>query len=85
MIGLAITAVLLIATLPALLYRAVAGPSAADRALASDFVLFVTIGLIALVGVVLASSATFELVLVATAVGFLATLALARLITRQKR
>jgi multicomponent Na+:H+ antiporter subunit F len=84
-IGLAITAVLLVATLPALLYRAVAGPSGADRALASDFVLFVTIGLIALLGVALASSATFELVLVATAVGFLGTLALARLITRQKR
>lgn len=85
MIGLAITAVLLVATLPALIYRMVAGPNSADRALASDFILFVTIGLIALLGVALASSATFDLVLVATAVGFLATLALARLITRQKR
>lgn len=85
MIGLVITAVLLVATLPALLYRAIAGPSKADRALAADFTLFVTIGLIALTGVGLASSATFDLVLVATAVGFLATLALARLITRQKR
>lgn len=85
MIGLAITAVLLVATLPALVYRAIVGPSSADRALAADFTLFVTVGLIALVGVGLASSATFDLVLVATAVGFLATLALARLITRQKR
>ncbi|HSK61300.1 MAG TPA: monovalent cation/H+ antiporter complex subunit F [Actinomycetospora sp.] len=85
MIGLAITAVLLVVTLPALVYRMVAGPTIPDRALASDFILFVTIGLIALLGVALASSATFDLVLVATAVGFLATLALARLITRQKR
>ena len=85
MIGLAITAVLLASTLPALIYRMVAGPTRVDRALASDFILFVTIGLIALVGVALASSATFDLVLIATAVGFLATLALARLITGQKR
>jgi multicomponent Na+:H+ antiporter subunit F len=84
-IGLAITAVFLVATLPALIYRMVAGPTIPDRALAADFILFVTIGLIALLGVALASSATFDLVLVATAVGFLATLALARLITRQKR
>jgi multicomponent Na+:H+ antiporter subunit F len=84
-IGLAITAVLLVTTLPALIYRMVAGPTIPDRALAADFILFVTIGLLALLGVALASSATFDLVLIATAVGFLATLALARLITRQKR
>jgi multicomponent Na+:H+ antiporter subunit F len=84
-IGLAITAVLLVTTLPALIYRMVAGPTIPDRALAADFILFVTIGLVALLGVALASSATFDLVLIATAVGFLATLALARLITRQKR
>lgn len=85
MIGLWVTAALLVATLPAVLYRLVTGPSDADRALAADFALFVLVGLLAVLGVALASSATFDVVLVATAVGFLATLALARLITRQKR
>lgn len=66
-------------------YRVVRGPRDADRAVASDLLFFGFIGLIVLIGVRVASSVVFDLALVATVIGFLATLSLARLLTRGKR
>lgn len=61
------------------------GPNDANRAIASDLLFFAVIGLIALVGVLVASAAVFDLVLVATLVGFLAALSLARALTNGRR
>jgi multicomponent Na+:H+ antiporter subunit F len=66
-------------------YRMLAGPSEADRAVAGDLLLFGVIGLITLFGVRAAAAYTFDLVLVATLVGFLGALSLARALTRGKR
>ncbi|WP_026553018.1 monovalent cation/H+ antiporter complex subunit F [Arthrobacter sp. H20] len=66
-------------------YRIVKGPSEADRVIAGDLLLFGTIGLIALFGVRSDSPATFDIVLVASFVGFLSALSLARILTRGKR
>lgn len=69
----------------AALYRVVRGPGVADRSVASDLLFFVFIGLIVLLGLRGGSETIFDLVLIATLVGFLATLSLARLVTRGKR
>lgn len=76
---------LLVLTILAATYRIVAGPTDADRAVAADLLFFSIIGLIALVGVELASGATFDILLIATLVGFLGILSLSRAITRGKR
>ena len=61
------------------------GPNDANRAVASDLLFFAIIGLIALVGLLTGSGAVFDLVLVATLVGFLAALSLARALTNGRR
>jgi multicomponent Na+:H+ antiporter subunit F len=85
MIGVDIGIALMLVTVAAAALRMARGPGDADRAVAADLLFFAIIGLIALVGVRLASSATFDIVLVATLVGFLATVSLARAVTRGKR
>ena len=85
MIGIDIGLGLLVATCLASTYRMIAGPDEADRVVAADLLFFGMIGIIALVGVRVASAATFDIVLVASVVGFLATLSLARALTRGKR
>lgn len=60
--------------------RVVAGPTDADRALGVDFGFAVVIAAIALLAVRLEAPAMLDLVLVATLVGFLATVAIARLV-----
>jgi multicomponent Na+:H+ antiporter subunit F len=60
--------------------RVLTGPTDADRGLAVDFGFAVIIGMIALLALRLEASAMLDLVLVATLVGFLTTVALARLI-----
>lgn len=67
------------------LYRMLAGPHEADRVIAGDLLFFGVIGLISLVGVRTLSSATFDIVLVASLVGFLGAVSLARALTRGRR
>ncbi|MFC4372254.1 monovalent cation/H+ antiporter complex subunit F [Citricoccus nitrophenolicus] len=85
MIGIDIGIGLLVAACLASTYRMLAGPSEADRAIAGDLLLFGILGLLALIGVRIASAATFDIVLVTAVVGFLSALALARALTRGKR
>ncbi|GAA1754391.1 MrpF/PhaF family protein [Kocuria aegyptia] len=61
------------------------GPNDANRAIASDLLFFAVVGLIALFGVLAMSPTVFDLVLIATLVGFLATLSLARALTKGRR
>lgn len=85
MIGIDIGIALLLVTIVAASARMARGPSDADRAVAADLLFFTIIGLIALVGLRVHSVATFDIVLVATLVGFLATVSLGRAVTRGKR
>ncbi|MDO5662447.1 MAG: monovalent cation/H+ antiporter complex subunit F [Brachybacterium sp.] len=61
------------------------GPSPADRAIAADLLTFSMVGLIALVGARLVRAGTFDLVLIATLVTFLAAVSLARGLTGGER
>lgn len=63
-------------------YRIVVGPTPGDRAVAADLLTFAIVGLIGLFGVRTASTATLDLVLVATLVAFLSAVSLARALTR---
>ena len=67
--------------LPAM-WRIIRGPSAADRAVAIDLVFFVFVAAVALLAVRLDLAGLFDIVIVATVVGFLAPVTLARLIDR---
>ena len=67
------------------LYRLLAGPTNADRAVSGDLVFFGIVGLIALYGVRSTHSFTADLVLVAALLGFLSALSLARALTKGKR
>jgi multicomponent Na+:H+ antiporter subunit F len=64
------------------LLRAVTGQNIADRAVAADVGLYVIVGAIALVAVRTRSSTFIDVVLIATLLGFLATVALAGLVGR---
>lgn len=85
MIGLDIGLGLLVLACLASTYRMIAGPTDADRVVAADLLLFGIMGIIVLIGVRMASTATFDIVLVLSAVGFLGALSLARALTRGKR
>ncbi|MDO5494477.1 MAG: monovalent cation/H+ antiporter complex subunit F [bacterium] len=61
------------------------GPTPADRAIAADLLTFSLVALIALVGVRLGRVGTFDLVVAATAVAFLAAVSLARALTGGRR
>ncbi|MFY1637512.1 monovalent cation/H+ antiporter complex subunit F [Solwaraspora sp. WMMB335] len=65
--------------------RLVAGPTDADRAAALDFGFFVFIGGVAVLAARLRTPVLLDIVLTATLVGFLATVALARLVERRSR
>lgn len=66
------------AVLLAAVYRIARGPTAADRAIAADLLTFSVVGLLVLVGARLERLGTFDLVLIATLVSFLAAVSLAR-------
>jgi multicomponent Na+:H+ antiporter subunit F len=85
MIGLDLGILVLTLACLATTVRMLAGPAEADRAIAGDLLLFGIVGLIALVGVRIGSGYTFDIVLVASVVGFLSALSLARALTRGKR
>ncbi|BBG00612.1 MULTISPECIES: monovalent cation/H+ antiporter complex subunit F [Pseudonocardia] len=61
-------------------YRVLRGPTDADRGLAVDYGFVVVVGLVALLALRLGSTAMLDLVVVATLVGFLTTVAVARLV-----
>lgn len=65
--------------------RIARAPSPADRVIATDLLTFAVIGLIALIGTRLDRQGTFDLVLVATLVAFLAAVSLARAMTGGRR
>jgi multicomponent Na+:H+ antiporter subunit F len=66
-------------------YRMVHGPTDADRAVASDLLLFGIVGMVTLYGVRSGFAYTFDVVLVASIVGFIGALSLARALTKGKR
>jgi multicomponent Na+:H+ antiporter subunit F len=66
------------------LLRAVRGPSVADRAVAADVGLYAIVAGIALLAVRSGSTAFIDVVLIATLLGFLATVALSALIGRRR-
>lgn len=76
---------MLLATVVLVGRRMLLGPSDADRAVASDLLFFTVIALFALFGVLLHADLVLDVVLVATTVGFLASLSLARAVTRGRR
>jgi multicomponent Na+:H+ antiporter subunit F len=74
--------VVLALTLVPVAFRAVVGPSDADRAVAADLSFFVFVAVVGLLAVRRDASYYFDVALVATLVGFLASVALARLVFR---
>jgi multicomponent Na+:H+ antiporter subunit F len=65
------------------LLRAVRGPSIADRALAADLCLYAVVAAIALLALRTGFEEFLDVVLIATLLGFLATVALGALIGRR--
>jgi multisubunit Na+/H+ antiporter MnhF subunit len=84
-IGLWIGVVLLGVTVVMAGFRMLVGPDDANRAVAADLLFFAVIGLIALAGAIRQSGLVFDVIVVASAVGFLAAVSLARTITRGRR
>lgn len=66
-------------------YHIARGPTAADRVVAADLLTFSLVALIALVGTRLGRAGTFDLVVIATLVAFLAAVSLARALTGGRR
>lgn len=85
MIGIVLGMLVLTVSVVVAGVRMYLGPNDANRAVASDLLFFAIIGMVALIGLLAASTAVFDLVLVATLVGFLATLSLARALTNGRR
>jgi multicomponent Na+:H+ antiporter subunit F len=67
------------------LVRVVAGPSLADRAIAADLCFLCVVGVLVLISVQRQTVEFIDVALVATLLGFLATVALAWLITERRR
>lgn len=66
-------------------YHVLRGPSAADRAVAADLLTFSVVALIALIGTRLERIGTFDLILIATLVAFLAAVSIARALSGGRR
>lgn len=80
-----VTVGLLGATILVGLFRVATAPDAASRAVVGDLVFFSGVGVIVLVGLVKASAAAVDAALIASVLGILATVALARILTRGRR
>lgn len=76
---------LLVVAVLSAVWRTVRGPTPADRAAAADLVFFSFIAAVALTAVRLQEPVLLEVTVVATLVGFLATVSLARLVDREPR
>lgn len=70
---------LLVAGMVMAAVRAYRGPQITDRAVAADLIFFAVIGLIALIGLYTQIEALFDLILIATLLGFMAAISMARL------
>ncbi|MBN2204486.1 MAG: pesticidal protein Cry26Aa [Thermoleophilia bacterium] len=68
----------------AALTRVIVGRSVADRAVAADVCFYAVVAALALLSVRLEAPALLDAVLVATMLGFIATISLARLVRRKK-
>lgn len=67
------------------LIRAVLGPSLADRSIAADVGFYAVVAAIALLAVRTGSEAFLDVVLIATLLGFVASVALSLLVGRERR
>lgn len=85
MIGLVVGIVLVAVAAITSVYRMVVGPTDAERAIAGDMLMFSVTAMLALFGVLLGTPSAFVIVLVAAMLAFLATIALARALTRGRR
>jgi multicomponent Na+:H+ antiporter subunit F len=85
MIVLWIAAALILTALLAAVVRIVVGPDDTNRAVAADLLFFAVIALIGLVGAANGAVGTFDLILIASLVGFLSAVSLARALTRGRR
>lgn len=65
--------------------RVVIGPTIADRAVGADVCLFCVVGAMAVLAVELEAPVFLDAVLVATMLGFLATMSLAMLVGKDRR
>ncbi|NLU83517.1 pesticidal protein Cry26Aa [Rhodococcus sp. HNM0569] len=66
-------------------HRILKGPTDADRGAAADMIFFAFVGALAVLGLQMVEGLVFDLMLIASVVGFLSTMSLARLITRGQR
>ncbi|MDO5533765.1 MAG: monovalent cation/H+ antiporter complex subunit F [Propionibacteriaceae bacterium] len=80
-----IASILLAATVLIGLVRIATAPDAASRAIVGDLVYFAMIGQLVVLGIVTGSEAVVDAALLAALLGILATIALARIITRGRR
>lgn len=76
--------VVLAAGFVAAFVRVVIGPSVADRAVAADVCFYTVVAALAVLSVRLEAAALLDVVLIATTLGFVATISLARLVRRKK-
>ncbi|MDQ4144360.1 MAG: monovalent cation/H+ antiporter complex subunit F [Actinomycetota bacterium] len=78
------TLIVMCAAFGAGLVRVIRGPSLADRVAAADVCLFAVVAALPLLGLRQGSEVFVDAVLVATLLGFVATVSLARLVERKK-
>lgn len=69
----------------AVLYRIILGPTDADRAIAADMLLVVCVALFCLFGMYYDFTSVIDVLMIAPIAGFLSSLALARLISRDEQ
>ena len=69
---------MLAACMIAVAYRMISATTDANRAIAADLLMFSFTGILAILGVILAGDFFFDLILVASVVGFLSAVSLAR-------
>lgn len=77
--------VILAACMIAIAIRLITANTDANRAVSADLLMFSFTGILAIIGVLLAGSFFFDLILVASVVGFLSAVSLARALTRGRR
>lgn len=80
-----LTVALLAATILVGLFRVATAPDPASRAVVGDLVFFSGVGMIVMLGLVKGSAAAVDAALLASVLGILATVALARILTRGRR
>lgn len=83
--GLYIALAILATCMIAVAIRMVTAANDADRAVSGDLLMFSFIGMLAIIGVLLSGEFFFDLILVASVMGFLSAVSLARALTRGRR